>query len=57
MIDKFSFGFAAYTIAEIEKMIVKLMTTDIDCSEDISQFSRQNKTAELAEIFDKLIGK
>ncbi|MEW6994717.1 glycosyltransferase [Colwelliaceae bacterium MEBiC 14330] len=57
VIDKFSFGFAAYTIAEIEKMIVKLMTTDIDCSEDISQFSRQNKTAELAEVFDKLIGK
>ena len=57
VIDKFNFGFSAYTVTEIEKMIIKLMTKDIDCNEDISKFSRQNKTAELAEIFDQLIGK
>jgi len=57
VIDKFSFGFSAYTVAEIEEMIIKLMTTEIDCNEDISKFSRKNKTEELAEIFDQLIGK
>ena len=57
VIDKFNFGFSAHTSAEIEAMITQLMTTEIDCNEDISKFSRQNKTTELAEIFDQLIGK
>jgi hypothetical protein len=57
VIDKLGFGFAACQVTEIEQTLVKLMTTEVDCNEDISIFSRKNKTVQLAKIFDGLIGK
>lgn len=57
VINKLGFGFAASDVKGIEQTLIQLMTTEIDCNEDISTFSRKNKTTELATIFEQLTGK
>jgi hypothetical protein len=57
VIEKLGFGFSASSVEEIEMKIIELMSTNIDCNEDITTFSRKNKTSELAEVFHQLTGK
>ena len=54
VIKKIAFGVTANSEKEIVEALLYLIQTDIDCSEDICQYSRESKTAELAQLFKGL---
>ena len=56
LIKKISFGFTADNEQEIVSTLQYLIENKIDCGEDVSQYSRQHKTEQLAQTFNSLIG-
>jgi len=54
LISKISYGFSAQNEQEITTCLQQLIENDIACDEDISQYSRESKTAQLANAFDAL---
>ena len=55
VVQGFGYGFSAYGVTDIANKIKYLLENNIDCNEDISQYSRKNKTAALADLFDSLV--
>jgi len=57
VINKISFGINANNDEEIIAAVSCLIKTDIDCSENVSKYSRKSKTAELVQLFEGLLEK
>ncbi len=55
LVSKIGFAYSAWGEDDIVTKIKQMINSEIDCSENISAFSRKAKTEQLAELFQRII--